>query len=341
MVVTGPWTLPDWDEELRSAGCEVICGPSIDEAPSSPLSEDELVRLCSGADAILVSTRERITPAVLDAAPALRIVAKATIGVERIDLDAATERGVLVVNSPAPENIIGLAEATVGLVVALAKRLIEKERRVRAGGWRDASTDGLVLAGRTLGIIGVGRVGEAVARRLRGWEMRVIGFDPYIPDDRFQAAGVERVERSELLREADVVTIHVPLTPETRGFMGRNELAQMRPGALLVNTSRGPVLDEVALVEALASGQIGGAALDVFAEEPLPAESPLREVSRHHLLLTPHSIGSSHASRGTGTRMAVSAILAALHGRVPENVVNPGVVARWLSRDGGSGRTAG
>lgn len=333
MVVTGPWLLPGWDGDLRAAGCEVVCGPSIDEAPSSPLSEEELARLCSGADAILVSTRERITPAVLDAAPALRVVAKATIGVERIDRHAATDRGVLVVNSPAPENIIGLAEATVGLLVGLAKRLIEKESRVRTGGWRDHSTDGLVLAGHTLGIIGLGRVGSGVARRIQGWEMQVIGFDPYVADDRFHAAGVQRVERAELLRQADLVTIHVPLTPETRGFIGRDELALMRPGAYLVNTSRGQILDETALVEALASGHLGGAALDVFEKEPLPAESPLRGVSRERLLLTPHSIGSSHASRRTGTRMAVHAILAALDGRVPENVVNPEAVPRWLSRN--------
>ena len=332
VAVTGPWLLPGWDDGLSAAGCEVICGPSIDEAPSTPLSEDELNRLCSGADAILVSTREQITSAALDAAPNLKIVAKATIGVERIDLDAATERDVLVVNSPAPENIIGLAEATVGIVAALAKRLIEKESRVRGGGWRDASTDGLVLAGRTLGIIGLGRVGGAVARRLQGWDMRLIGFDPYITEVQFAALGVVHVGWQQLFRDADVVTIHVPLTAETSGFVGRDELATMRSGAFLVNTSRGRVLDEAAVVAALETEHLGGVALDVFAEEPLRADSPLRGIPRERLLLTPHSIGSSHASRGTGTRMAVEAILAALDGRVPENVVNPESISGWLSK---------
>lgn len=332
VVVTGPWLLPGWDEALRAAGCDIVCGPPIDDAPATPLAETELAALCHDADAILVSTRERITDAVLDAAPRLRIVAKATIGVERIDIDAATRRGVVVVNSPAPENIIGLAEATVGLVVALAKRLLEKEARIRAGGWRDAATDGVVLAGRTVGIVGLGRVGAGVARRLAGWDVSLFASDPYIPAERFEALGVRPANLKELLSASDVVTLHVPLTDETRSMIGHRELENMRDGAMLVNTSRGPVLDEAAVADALLSGHLGAAALDVFVDEPLPPDSPLRRVPRDRLLLTPHSIGSSLASRGTGTKMAVQAILDALAGRVPDNVVNAEVVGVWRGR---------
>lgn len=332
MVATGPWDVPGWDASLTEAGWEVVRGPSIDGDPLARLTEDSLARLCTGADAILASTRERISAAVLDAAPDLRIVAKATIGVEKIDIRAATERTVLVVNSPAPENITGLAEATVGLVVALAKGLLEKEERVRGGGWRDGTTDGTLLAGRTIGIIGLGRVGSAVAHRLAGWDMRLLACDPYVPTTRFRETGTTRVDLAHLLDEADVVTLHVPLTEETTRMIGVAELGRLRAGALLVNTSRGAVVDEAALIGALGTGQLAGAALDVFEQEPLPSDSPLRALGRDRLLLTPHSIGSSRGSRSTGTRMAVDAIVAALSGEVPPHVLNPEVIEAWRRR---------
>lgn len=290
--------------------------------------------MCAGADAVLVSSRERVTDTVLERASRLRIMAKATIGVERIDVGAATSRGILVVNSPAPENIIGVAEATVGLIVALAKGLLEKEARLRGGGWRDASTDGVLVAGKRIGLVGLGRVGAAVAQRLAGWGADLVAADPYIPDSRFRQVGVQRTHLSELLATSDVVTIHVPLTHETRGFIGEAQLASMGRNALLVNTSRGQVLDEASLVNALDTGRLAGAALDVFENEPLPPDSPLRTVRREVLILTPHSLGSSRASRGTGTRMAISAILAALNNEIPDHVVNPEVLTRWRERWG-------
>lgn len=341
VVATGPWDAPGWDADLVTTGCDVVCGPSIDAQPDVALAEAQLAELAAGADAILVSTRERVTARVLDAAPRLRIVAKATIGVEKIDLAAATARGVLVVNSPAPENIIGLAEATVGLIVAMAKDLLGKEARIRDGGWRDASTDGLLLAGRRVGIVGLGRVGTAVARRLAGWEASVVACDPYLPDSRFAELGVQRLDLGELLQTSDVVTLHVPLTHETRDMIGRAELASMRPGALIVNTSRGAVVDEQALIDALDGGRLAGAALDVFGHEPLPIASPLRRIDRGRLILTPHSIGSSRGSRSTGTKMAVEAILAALRGQVPENVLNPEAVSGWQRRWSPVNRLAG
>lgn len=332
VVATGPWLETGWDAPLRAAGCSVVAGPSIDERPGDRLDESALRELCAGADAILVSSREILTGSAMDPAPRLRIVAKATIGVERIDLAAATARGVLVVNSPAPENFVGLAEGTVGLIVALAKRLLAKEARIARGGWRDASTDGLLLAGRTVGIVGLGRVGSRVARRLAGWEVDLIGYDPYIPAEQFDDLGVRAVTWRELIQRSDVLTLHVPLTGETRGMIGDAELARLADGALLVNTSRGPVVDESAVAEALLGGSLGAAALDVFEVEPLPPDSPLRRVPRDRLLLTPHSIGSSRASRTSGTRMATSAILEALAGRVPPNVVNDEVINQWRDR---------
>lgn len=334
VVVTGPWSDPGWDAALRAAGADVIMGPSIDERPATPVDEATLCEMVARADAVLVSSRERITARVLDAAPRLRLVAKATIGVERIDVEAATERGILVVNSPAPENVVGLAEATIGLIIALAKQLLVKEQRIRDGGWRDATTDGLVLAGRTVGIIGLGRVGSGVARRLVGWDVDVLACDPYIPVERFAAAGAGPVDLPTLLSQSDIVTLHVPLTAETRGMIDAEALAAMPVGALLVNTSRGAVVDQAAIAQALQDGHLGAAALDVFETEPLPPDDPIRAVPRDRVLLTPHSIGSSHASRATGTRMAIAAVLDALGGRVPPNVVNAAALHRWRRRFG-------
>lgn len=334
VVVTGPWSDPGWEAPLLDAGVRLVLGPSIDERPAAPIDEIALCDLVSDGDAVLVSSRERITARILDAAPSLRLVAKATIGVERIDVDAATARGILVVNSPAPENVVGLAEATVGLIVALAKQLLVKEQRIRDGGWRDATTDGVVLAEKTVGIIGLGRVGGGVARRLAGWDVQVLACDPYITPDRFTTVGARQVDLPTLLAEADVVTLHVPLTAETRGMIGDAALSSMRAGAFLVNTSRGPVLDQAAVARALQDGRLGGAALDVFEHEPLPADDPIRTVARDRLLLTPHAIGSSRGSRGTGTRMAIAAILDALAGRVPPNVLNPDAIRAWRGRFG-------
>lgn len=337
VVATGPWLGTGWDGPLRAAGWVVVAGPSIDERPGERLDESDLRDLCAGADAILVSSRETLTGAVMDVAPQLRIVAKATIGVERIDIAAASARGVIVVNSPAPENFVGLAEGTIGVIVALAKQLLSKEALIAGGGWRDATTDGLLLAGRTVGIVGLGRVGSRVARRLAGWEVDLIGYDPYIPLQRFADLGVRPVDWRELIATSDVLTLHVPLTTETRGMVGASELARLPNGALLVNTSRGPVVDEAAVAESLLGGSLGAAALDVFEEEPLPTDSPLRRVPRERLLLTPHSIGSSRASRTSGTQMATEAMLSALAGRVPANVVNEEVIGRWRDRWGPAG----
>jgi len=181
VVASGPWDDdPGWQAALEEAGCEVLLGRSFDRFPGQPYSEDELIDLFSGADAVLVSTRERVTRRVLEACPRLRIVAKATIGVERIDLEAAGALGILVVNSPAPENFLGMAEATVGLILALAKRLIANQRRLREGRWKQTDSLGALLTGQTIGIVGLGRIGSNVARRLTGWDVRLLAADPYV-----------------------------------------------------------------------------------------------------------------------------------------------------------------
>jgi phosphoglycerate dehydrogenase-like enzyme len=211
-----------------------------------------------------------------------------------------------------------------------------------SGGWRDAKLQGTYLgsradgyAGITLGLIGLGRIGSRVATLLRPWKMRILATDPYVPEAKFAEHGVTRVDLPTLLRESDVVSLHVVLTRETRHMLAAKEFALMKPTALLINTSRGPCVQEPALVEALLKGQIGGAALDVFEEEPLAQDSQLRNLG-DRVLLSPHMVSSNVGSGlGPGIRWATESVLAALRGEVPDNVYNKDVIPRWQRRFGG------
>lgn len=333
VVVTGPWEdPPGWQEPLEEAGCEVVLGRSFDAFPGEPYDEDELIGLLRDADAAIVSTRECVTRRVLESCPRLQIVAKATIGIEGIDLDAATDLGILVVNSPAPENYLGVAEATVGLMLALIKRLPANQRTVREHRWKHPAILGAVLAGKTVGIVGLGRIGANVAKRLSGWGVEILATDPYIEPAVADAVGARLVPLDMLVRASDVLTLHVVLTQETRYIIGEEQLRAMKPSAYLVNTSRGGVIDEAALTRAIEGGRIAGAALDVFEEEPLPPESPLRRLDQDRVILTPHCIGNNLALRKTGTFMAVEAVLRALRGEAPERLKNPVAVQLWRGR---------
>ena len=333
VVASGPWDDdPGWQAALAEADCEVVLGRSFDRFPGQAYSEHELIDLFSDADAVLVSTRERVTRRVLEACPRLKIVAKATIGVERIDLDAAAEFGILVVNSPAPENFLGMAEATIGLILALTKRLMVNQRRLREGQWKHLTSLGTLLVGQTIGIVGLGRVGSNVARRLTGWDLRLLAADPYVEPAAACAVGAELVPLDLLVRESDVVTLHVVLTDETRHLVSEARLRAMKPTAYLVNTSRGAVVDESGLVRAIEEGWIAGAALDVFEDEPLPLGSPLRRLDADRVILTPHAIGNNPSSHRTGTRMAIENILKSLRGELPGYIKNPAAIPRWRER---------
>jgi len=335
VVSTGPWEDPGWERPLLEAGFAVRIGPSADLHPDHRIADADLVAMLADADAWLVSGREDATRETLAACPRLRIVVKATIGVERIDIHAATDFGILVVNSPALENFVGVAEATVMLALALTKRLGAKARVLRSGAWRDHTGLGSLLAGSTVGIVGLGRIGGNVARRLEPFGVRLLAADPYIDPSRAEDHGAELVDLPTLLAHSDIVTLHVPLTEETRHLIGWEELEQMRPAAWLINTSRGPVVSEAALVDALERDRIAGAAIDVFEAEPLADDSALRRIDPDRLILTPHSVGANLAMRVTGTRMAVAAIVEASAGRVPDNVLNPEVIPVWTARFGG------
>jgi D-3-phosphoglycerate dehydrogenase len=218
-------------------------------------------------------------------APRLRVVGRAGIGVDNVDLAAATERGVIVMNTP-EGNAVTTAEHAISLLTSLARRIPQATASMRAGRWEKTKFSGMELFDRVLGVVGLGNIGSIVADRARGLRMRVIAFDPVVSEERAQRLGVELVSLDELFARADAISLHVPLTKDTRGLIGRSAFAKMKPGALVVNAARGGIVDEVALLEALESGRCGGAALDVFEQEPPPTDHPL--LRRDDVVLTPH-----------------------------------------------------
>jgi len=334
----------DAHRKLEDHGCELILGKASWDTPQGN-SEAEMVGMARGCDALMgTSIRNApISRAIMQSSDRLRIVAKYTIGTDDVDVEAATDLGILVAHSPTESNWGGVAEGTIAAMLTMLKKLRERDRNLKdKGGWRDSQLQGTYVgsradgyAGITLGLIGLGRIGSRIATLLRPWKMRILATDPYVPDAKFAEHGVTRVDLPTLLRESDVVSLHVVLTRETRHMISTEQLAMMKPTAILINTSRGPCMQDGAVVEALLKGQIGGAALDVFEEEPLAADSQLRNLG-DKVLLSPHMVSSNVGSGlGPGIRWATDSVLSALRGEVPDNVYNKEVIPRWERRFGG------
>jgi glyoxylate reductase len=319
---------------IPHAGLSLLSGSlrvagNLEDAP--PSREDLLVAV-KGADAILSTPAERVDAVLLDAAGAsLRVVANMAVGFDNVDVAAATSRGVLVTNTPGVLTE-ATADLTWALLLACARRVTEGDRLVRAGGfggWTPFLLLGLELSGKTLGIVGMGRIGRAVALRAGGFGMPVIytRVSGPLPDGDVPAGGrwEWREKLPDLLREAHVVSIHVPLSSATRHLIGRDELALMRRDAILLNTSRGPVVDEEALVQALSSGGLWAAGLDVYEDEPRLSPGL---VSLPNVTLLPHLGSATTETREKMARAAASNVLSVLHGHLPPGLVNPEVLAR-------------
>lgn len=332
VCMTGPTGLTVVEAGLRQAGCELVLGKPLDDFREFRYERKDLVKLIGDAPIVFPAGRDFIGADILDSCADLQAVVKSSIGIETVDVDAATDLGIICCNSPTPENYVGVAEATIGLMVALFKRLKRNEAHMRAHGWKEARNNGVLMLGKTVGIIGVGRVGQSVAKRLGGWGMKLLGYDPYVKQETVADLGVKMVSLEELLRDADVVTLHVVLTRETRGMLGLEQLKLMKPSAFLINTSRGPAIKEADLIQALNDNVIAGAALDVYMEEPTPMTNPLRQVDPEKLILTPHTIGTNPGSQTAGQKLAVASILALLDGKMPDTVVNPLAIPRWRER---------
>ena len=270
---------------LRSEpGIEVVVAPKLAGDPPA------LRAALAEADGIVIRSGTQLTAEVLEGPSRLRAIVRAGVGVDNIDVAAATRRGVVVMNTPGG-NTVSTAEHTMALLLALARNVAPADASLKSGRWDRGKFTGTQLEGKTLGIIGLGRVGLAVARRALGFDMKVLGFDPFLSADRARELGVESVPRlDDLWGRSDFLSLHTPLTPETRHLLGRRALEQVRPGVRILNCARGGLIDEAALVEALDSGRVAGAAIDVFDPEPPPPDHPL--VRHPKVLVTPH-LGAS------------------------------------------------
>jgi D-3-phosphoglycerate dehydrogenase / 2-oxoglutarate reductase len=328
---------------LEGAGAELTLGKAGWHNPKGN-NEDEICQLAQGADALAgTSIRSSpITRRIMESSDKLRIVAKYTIGVDDVDVEAATELGILVTHGPTESNWGGVAEGTMTMILTMLKKVRERDQAMKRGHWRADELQGTYLGARqdgypgiTIGLVGLGRIGSRMVDLLRPWRVRIIGYDPYVPPARFALLGIPSVDYATLLRESDVVSFHVVLTKETRHMFGKDQLDLMKPSAVLINTSRGGVVEERALADALERNRIAGAALDVFEDEPLAQDSPLRELG-HRVLLSPHMVSSNIGSGlGPGIEWATESMLLALQGKVPNNVYNTEVIPQWLRRFGG------
>jgi len=275
-------------------------------------------------DGIVIRSATKLTAELLEHAARLKVIGRAGVGVDNVDVDAATRRGIIVANAP-ESTVVSAAEHAVGLLVALARHIPQAHASLKQGRWERSSYGGIELEGKTLGVLGFGRIGQQVARRAVGLGMRVVAHDPFVARDRFRELGVEWSETAdEVLGEAEFLTLHLPLADETRGFVDAERLGRMRPGARLVNAARGELVDEDALLDALRSGRLAGAALDVFSTEPY--SGPLLELD--NVVVTPHLAASTEEAQDRAGVIVAEQVAAALEGGLVTNAVNLPSVGR-------------
>lgn len=305
---------PEGIEMLRGAG---------DVDVNTGLAADALIGIIGNYDALVVRSETKVTRPVIEAATRMQVVGRAGVGVDNIDLDAATERGVIVVNAP-QGNTIAAAEHTLALLMSLARHIPQADASMRAGKWDRKSYLGTEIRGKTLGIVGLGKIGSEVARRAVAMEMRVLAHDPFVPVERARALGVESVDFEQLIMLSDFISVHPPLTAATQGMIGEAEIARMKDGVRLINVARGGIIDEAALAAAVASGKVAGAAIDVFTAEP-PKDNPL--IGDPRIIVTPH-LGASTAEAQERVAVDVAEqIVEVLAGKPARYAVNAPMLA--------------
>jgi D-3-phosphoglycerate dehydrogenase len=275
-------------EKLAERGLALLAEAGHDVDVQLDLDPEALRRVLPGAHALIVRSATQVTAEALEAGTDLVVVGRAGIGLDNVDVEAATRRGVMVVNAP-QSNILSAAEHAMALLLAQARNIPQAHAALMAGKWERSKWEGVELHGKTLGVVGLGRIGALVAQRALAFGMRLCAYDPYVSSERARQMGVELLSLDDLVAECDFITIHLPKTPETSGLFGKDLFAKAKPGVRIVNAARGGIIDEAALAEALRSGQVGGAAVDVFATEPC-TDSPLFGLP--HVVVTPH-LGAS------------------------------------------------
>ena len=297
-----------------------IIGPLMRPDPNNGLSEIEV------ADAVLVGTDFPANRETFEKATKLKVVARYGIGLDSVDVEAATEFGICVVHTPDAPTI-PVAEITIGLILAVYRKILVLDRTVRSGGWQSKELLGFELYGKTVGLVGMGRVGYRVAKVLSAFDSEILIFDPFVPEENIRSIGAKPIRSLEdLLTKSDIISLHLPLTPETSGLIGKKEFSMMKENAILINVARGPIVDEDALYEALAEGKISGAGLDVYEKEPPDTDNPLFRLD--NVVLAPHAGAFTWEGKSRSNPGAAQQALQVLRGERPPFLANPEVWSR-------------
>ncbi len=313
-------------DNLDKAGLNILSGtPDVTIQAAAKMSRDEVIAAISNADGLIIRSATKVDGAMLDAAPKLRLVGRAGVGVDNVDLVAATERGVLVMNAP-DGNTIATAELALGLMIAVSRFIPAAHASLAGGAWDRKNFTGTELRHKTLGVIGFGRVGRAIARRAQAFDMSVIAYDPFISEDSAKAVGVELVPLDTLYSRADYITLHAVLNDENKHMINAASIAKMKKGVKIINAARGPLINESDLAEGIKSGQVGGAGIDVYADEPPEAGNPL--IGLKGVVHTPHLGASTIEAQDEVAVQIAQQTLDALFKQQYKNVVNPDVLKR-------------
>ena len=312
-VMRDQWLAP-YLQKLTDYGLEIIVSKA-----EPPLGAGDWIPDLNGTAALFANGNDDVTADVISAAPDLKVICRTGVGFDRVDVDAAAENRVVVTTTPG-SNSEAVADFAMGLILACAREIPRLNGALKAGAWQPRL--GVDVNSKTLGIAGLGRIGQAVARRARAFNMRILGVDPIVTQEQVAALGVEKVSFDTLLSDSDFITLHMPSLPDTSGFIGERELQAMRPTAFLINTARGPLVDERALTDALREKQIAGAALDVFNDEPR-TDSPFAGFD--NVIVSPHIAGATVESTAKMAEAAVDNAIAVLSGKWPREIVVNGV----------------
>lgn len=307
-------------DTLADSGLAIVRAATDIELVYRPgLKGEELLAEVANSDALITRSGTSVTQELVNAGPRLRIVGRAGVGLDNVDVEACTARGILVINAPTA-NILSATEHTMAMMLSLCRNIPEAHASVRRGEWTRSKFMGVELSGKTLGVIGFGRIGTRVTTRARAFDMRVIAYDPYIASTAFDKAGAKQVSLEELLAQADVITVHTPLTDETRGMLGAIEIAKMKDGVIVLNIARGGIYEEQALADALNAGKVAGAAIDVYVDEPPPAGHPL--LTAKNAILSPHIGANTIEAQDRVAVQTAEMVIDALHGSIFVSAVN-------------------
>ena len=318
-------------ERLKELGAEVDFGEMI-FVRDKKLSAEQMKQVVKEYDGFIAMSREKIPREVLQEADRLAVIGKYGIGVDHIDMEAATEYGVLVTNCP--DNRASVAEQAIGLMLALYKRHRFVQHALNVPNWRSQELICSEIDGKVIGFLGVGGISRQVVSRLSGWNCSFIGYDPYLTEEQMAAVNVKKVEWDELFTAADIVSLHLPLTDQTRGCVGEKEFRMMKKSAIFINTARGKIVDQTALISAIKNHEIAGCGLDaMFNEEPIPLDDPLMEIAGYdNVIITPHLAGWTADCLRRHCFTAVNNVIMALQGEKPDNLLNPAALDKAMAK---------